>query len=128
MVGIEDNEEVVEDTVKVVNAVEATTDWPFMSKILRLLLDKTALETLKAGSVEDPEEPSELEDLEDNDSMSMSTQVAVKVEVVPKRLRPLSSGSYNVVGGIFGLSGVRTTLGTESEEKWLWLLLLLTFL
>ena len=62
-------------------------------------------------------------DSDNKDSISMSTQVAVRVEAVPNMLNPLSSlplGSYNVLEPnnfeSYGLVGVRTTLG--------WLMLL----
>ena len=106
-----------------VNAEEAT-DWPFLSRNLKLPEHQVALATLQAGSSKLRPELEllvlelELEwpvETELKDSMSMSTQVAVTVEVVPNILRPLSSfplGSYKVLGSLVkGLSGVRTTLG-----------------
>jgi hypothetical protein len=87
------------------------------------------LQTASTASAEDREDDNESEDEseddkedeEDKDCMSMSMQVAVKVEAVPQMLRPLSLllpfGSYNVLD-IFecGDSGVNTTLGTESQD------------
>ena len=103
------------DLVILVNAVEATF-WPRLSKNLKLLRQNVARLILHMGSSE-----LELEvDMEDNDSRSRSSSVASRVEVVPYILRPESSfpfGSYSVLY-IFewGDSGVKTTLGTESQE------------
>ena len=103
------------DLVTLVNAVEATS-WPRLSKNRKLLRQKVARETEHMGSSLE-----ELEvDMEDKDSKSRSSSVASIVEVVPYMLRPESSfplGSYSVRCILeWGDSGVKTTLGTESQD------------
>ena len=83
--------EVEEDIVMLVNAVEATL-WPLWSKNLKFPEHQVALATLQTGSSKDKcelEQELEQEELSDElseltDCISMSTQVAVNVEVVPK--------------------------------------------